>query len=152
MSRSRFRYPTAEITTRTTASARAAAKRSVPSRSPTQTIVAESAVQELLDALSDTDCRAILDATREEALTANEVSEAHDLPLSTTYRKLGLLTEAGLLEERTRIRQSGKHASEYTRSVDDVVISLGAQGETELRVSRGGSPGQTGSPASILGD
>jgi DNA-binding transcriptional ArsR family regulator len=117
-----------------------------------QTIVAESAVQQLLNALDDADCRAILDATDEEALTANEVSEAHDLPLSTTYRKLDLLTEAGLLEERTRIRQSGKHASEYTRAVDDVVISLGPRGETEVRVSRGKVPGGTGSPASILGD
>ncbi|MFC6942504.1 helix-turn-helix domain-containing protein [Salinirubellus sp. GCM10025818] len=117
-----------------------------------QTIVAESAVQQLLNALDDADCRAILDATDEEALTANEVSEAHDLPLSTTYRKLDLLTEAGLLEERTRIRQSGKHASEYTRLVDDVVISLGTRGETEVRVSRGKAPGRTGSPASILGD
>jgi DNA-binding transcriptional ArsR family regulator len=122
------------------------------SENDVQTIVAESAVQQLLSALDDADCRAILDATREEALTANEVSEAHDLPLSTTYRKLDLLTEAGLLEERTRIRQSGKHASEYIRLVDDVVISLGPRGETEVRVSREKSPGQTGSPASLLGD
>jgi len=117
-----------------------------------QTIVAESAVQQLLDTLGDADCRAILDATREEALTANEVSEAHDLPLSTTYRKLDLLTEAGLLEERTRISQSGKHASEYTRLVDDVVISLGPRGETEVRVSWVKTPGQTGSPVSMMGD
>lgn len=117
-----------------------------------QTIVAENAVQGILDALDDSDCRAILDATREEALTANEVSEAHDLPLSTTYRKLDLLTEAGLLEERTRIRQSGKHASEYTRSVDEVVISLGPRGETEMRVSREKSSEKTGSSVWIIGD
>lgn len=117
-----------------------------------QTIVAESAVQQLLNALDDADCRAILDATDEEALTANEVSEAHDLPLSTTYRKLDLLTEAGLLEERTRIRQSGKHASEYTRAVDDVVISLGPRGETEVRVSQRESPEQTVSSISMIGD
>jgi DNA-binding transcriptional ArsR family regulator len=132
--------------------ASATVRPSEESANDVQTIVAESAVQQLLDALDDADCRAILDATREEALTANEVSEAHDLPLSTTYRKLDLLTEAGLLEERTRIRQSGKHASEYARLVDDVVISLGPRGETEVRVSREKSPGHTGSPASILGD
>ncbi|MFC6987748.1 helix-turn-helix domain-containing protein [Haloplanus sp. GCM10025708] len=117
-----------------------------------QTIVAESTIQQLLDVLDDADCRAILDATREEALTANEVSEAHHLPLSTTYRKLDLLTEAGLLEERTRIRQSGKHASEYIRLVDDVVISLGRRGETEVRVSQHKSPGQTRSSVSLMGD
>lgn len=118
------------------------------STSDVQTIVAESAVQEILDILDDSDCRAILDATHKEALTANEVSETHDLPLSTTYRKLALLTEAGLLEERTRIRQSGKHASEYLRLVDDVVISLGPQGETEVQVTRE----KNGSPVSIMGD
>ena len=132
--------------------ASATARPSKESANDVQTIVAESAVQQLLDALDDADCRAILDATREEALTAKEVSEAHDLPLSTTYRKLDLLTEAGLLEERTRIRQSGKHASEYARLVDDVVISLGPRGETEVRVSQRESPEQTVSSISMIGD
>ncbi|MFW5956521.1 MAG: helix-turn-helix domain-containing protein [Halorhabdus sp.] len=109
-----------------------------------QTIVAESAVQKVLDALDDADCRGILDVTSEEALTASEISEVRDLPLSTTYRKLDLLTEAGLLGELTRIRQSGKHASEYTRLVHGVAISLGPRGETEVRLSRGENSGQTG--------
>ncbi|MEF8814949.1 MAG: winged helix-turn-helix domain-containing protein [Halovenus sp.] len=113
------------------------ARPSEQSSNDVQTIVAETAVQALLDALDDADCRAILDATREKALTASEISEIHDLPLSTTYRKLDLLTEAGLLEERTRIRRSGKHASEYIRLVDDVAISLGPRGETEVRLSQG---------------
>jgi DNA-binding transcriptional ArsR family regulator len=116
-----------------------------------QTIADERAVQQLLDALDDADCRAILDATREDALTANEVSEALDLPLSTTYRKLDILTEADLLDERLRVRQSGEHTNEYTRSVDDVVISLGSQGETEVRVSQRKSSEQTGSSTSVTG-
>nr|WP_049890619.1 helix-turn-helix domain-containing protein [Halogeometricum borinquense] len=95
----------------------------------------EDAVQDLLDAFNDAGCRAILDATSGEALSASEVSEACDLPLSTTYRKLDQLTDAGLLEERTRIRRSGKHASEYARLVEDMVISLDECGEMELRVS-----------------
>jgi DNA-binding transcriptional ArsR family regulator len=132
--------------------ASATARPSKESANDVQTIVAESAVQQLLDALDDADCRAILDATREEPLTAKEVSEAHDLPLSTTYRKLDILTEAGLLEERTRIRQSGKHANEYARLVDDVVISLGPRGETEVRVSQRKSPEQTVSSISMIGD
>jgi len=127
-------------------------RRSDQSSNEVQTIVAEKTIQKLLDALDDTDCRAILDATSEEALSASEISEAHDLPLSTTYRKLDRLTEAGLLEERTCIRRSGKHTSEYIRSVDDVVISLGPREEMEVQVLRGKSPEQTGSPVSILGD
>jgi response regulator of citrate/malate metabolism len=94
------------------------------------------AVQSVLDALDDADCRAILDATSEDALSANEVSDTCDLPLSTTYRKLELLTEAGLLEERTRLSTTGKHSSEYVRAVEDVVVSLGAAGEMGLEVTQ----------------
>lgn len=84
----------------------------------------ESGVGHFLDTLSDTDCRTILDVVSTDTLTASEVSEACDIPLSTTHRKLNILTGAGLLEERTRFGQSGHHASEYVRSVDEIVISL----------------------------
>lgn len=96
----------------------------------------ESEMQDVLDALDDADCRAILDATSETALSASEISETCDVPLSTTYRKLDILTDAGLLEERTRIRRSGKHPSEYARRVEEVVISVGTGREMELQVSR----------------
>jgi DNA-binding transcriptional ArsR family regulator len=122
------------------------------SENDVRTIVAESAVQQFLDALDDADCRAILDATDAKAKTASEIADAFDLPLSTTYRKLDLLTEAGLLEERTRIRRSGKHASEYTRSIDEVVISLDADRETEVRVSQRKRSERTGSSVSLVGD
>lgn len=106
-----------------------------PASNRVQRIDAEGRIQGLLDVLDDADCRAILDATSDDALSANEVSETCDLPLSTTYRKLDLLTDAGLLEERTRIRRSGKHASEYSRSVTEVLISIDPRGEMELQVS-----------------
>ncbi|MEF8786582.1 MAG: helix-turn-helix domain-containing protein [Haloarculaceae archaeon] len=99
-----------------------------------ETLVATSNVQPLLDALDDADCRAILDAASAEPLSAKEVSETCDLPLSTAYRKLELLTGAGLLEEQTRICQSGKHASEYTRLVKRVTISLDTNGKTTVQV------------------
>mgnify|MGYP002338714851 CR=1 FL=1 len=97
-------------------------------------IDAERSIEKLLNVLGDADCRAILDATSDEVLSANEVSETCDLPLSTTYRKLDLLTDSGLLEERTRIRQSGKHASEFYRAVEDVLVSLGTHGGISLHV------------------
>jgi len=93
-------------------------------------------IQHVLDALDDADCRAILEATSQDALSANEVSEACDLPLSTTYRKLELLTDAGLLEERTRLCTTGKHSSEYVRTVEDVIVSLGTSGEMGLEVTQ----------------
>jgi hypothetical protein len=48
---------------------------------------ADGAVDDLLAAIEDAGCRAILDATGDESLCARELSERCDLPLSTTYRK-----------------------------------------------------------------
>ena len=79
----------------------------------------------VLTALEDPDCRALLEATTDEALTAGELTDRCDIARSTTYRKVEQLTEAGLLEERVRISAEGKHASEYRRTFDDVTISIG---------------------------
>lgn len=92
-----------------------------------QIVDADHEVQALLDALDDPACRAILVETGDASLSASELSAACDLPLSTTYRKLDALTDAELLEERTRIQRSGKHASEYSRRVEDVVVSVGEE-------------------------
>jgi DNA-binding transcriptional ArsR family regulator len=67
-------------------------------------------LQTLLDALDDADASAIIRAI-EESATANEVSERCDIRLSTTYRKLDVLTEAGLLVEGTEIRSDGHHTT-----------------------------------------
>lgn len=91
-------------------------------------------MQHLLDALEDGDCRTILEAA-DDFLSANELSERCDIPLSTTYRKVEALTEAGLLEEGTRVCRSGKHTSEYRRRVDNVVVSMRSTG-FDLRVTR----------------
>ncbi|MEF8818797.1 MAG: helix-turn-helix domain-containing protein [Haloferacaceae archaeon] len=102
--------------------------------SGTRSIEEGRTVQCVLDVLHDADCRAILRATGETALSANEVAEACDLAQSTAYRKLDMLTDAGLVEERTRLRRSGKHASEYVRAVEDVAVSFDADG-VQLRLS-----------------
>ncbi|WP_435066948.1 helix-turn-helix domain-containing protein [Haloplanus sp. C73] len=91
-------------------------------------------VQAILHALQDDDCRAVLDATGERSLSASELAEQCDLPLSTAYRKLETLTDAGLLTEQTRLSPEGKHASEYARAVDEVVVD--ADAGFELTVSR----------------
>ncbi|MFB6130909.1 MAG: helix-turn-helix domain-containing protein [Salinigranum sp.] len=93
---------------------------------------AEDDVEALFDALV---CRAIIEAIDDAPLTTNELSTACDLPLSTTYRKLDKLTEAGLLEEATRIRRSGKHVSEYSRNFEDLTVSIDADGNLELAVA-----------------
>ncbi len=80
-------------------------------------------LQEVLDALDDPACRDIVTAL-DEPMTADEVSEAADVPLSTTYRKLDLLTAASLLEESMQIRADGQHASQYSVAFEEVVIAL----------------------------
>jgi len=92
-------------------------------------------LQEVLDALDDPDCRAIVEVL-DEPMTADRISEAADVPLSTTYRKLDLLTEASLLEEGVEIRPDGQHASRYSIAFEEVVIALSEQREFEVDITR----------------
>lgn len=95
-----------------------------------------------LAALNDEGCRCILVAAEREPRTARELSESCDLPMSTAYRKLELLTTASLLEERLRIRPDGNHVSEYASRSLSVRLGLSADG---VEVSLG-SPGDAGQP------
>jgi DNA-binding transcriptional ArsR family regulator len=92
-------------------------------------------LQAVLDALDDSDCRAIVSAL-DEPMTADRVSEAADVPLSTTYRKLDLLTEASLLEEGIEIREDGQHATRYAVDFEAVVIALTESREFDVEINR----------------
>lgn len=94
----------------------------------TPTVDSETA----LTALNDPDCRELLEAATDEPRTAAELIEASSIPRSTAYRKIDLLTEAGLFEEGIRIRTDGKHASEYRRAVDEITVSLSADDGVEI--------------------
>jgi len=86
----------------------------------------------VLDALGDEGARRLLVAI-DEPKTASELSEECDIPLSTTYRKLDRLTEAGLVEESTEIRRDGQHTTRYRRGVTSVTVSAnGAALDVEL--------------------
>jgi DNA-binding transcriptional ArsR family regulator len=92
-------------------------------------------LEAVLAALDDEECRAIV-GELDEPMTASEISEACDIPLSTTYRKLELLTEASLLYEGVEVRSDGQHASQYAVNFADVVISLDEGREFEVEVTR----------------
>jgi DNA-binding transcriptional ArsR family regulator len=92
-------------------------------------------LQTLLDALDDADASAIIRAI-EESATANEVSERCDIPLSTTYRKLDVLTEAGLLVEGTEIRSDGHHTTTYTVAFEEVRIAPTGSWEFVVEIAR----------------
>jgi DNA-binding transcriptional ArsR family regulator len=91
-------------------------------------------LQDVLDALDDPDCRAIVSAL-DEPMTASEISDASDIPLSTTYRKIERLTDASLLQEGTEIRPDGQHASIYEVNFEEVVIALTEHREFEAEIA-----------------
>ena len=85
----------------------------------------------VIAALDDADCREIIEIL-EAPKTVPEIAEAADLPLSTTYRKLDRLTEAGLASETVGVRQGRHHKSRYVANFDRIGISLDE--EREFRV------------------
>ncbi|MFC7071814.1 helix-turn-helix domain-containing protein [Halovenus rubra] len=91
-------------------------------------------LESILEALHDEDCRKIV-AVLTEPMTADEIAEATDIPLSTTYRKVDKLTDASLIEEGVEIRSDGQHASQYVVSFEEVAIVLSEDNEFEVAVS-----------------
>ncbi|UIP01410.1 helix-turn-helix domain-containing protein (plasmid) [Halobaculum sp. CBA1158] len=92
-------------------------------------------LQPVLDALDDPDCRTIIEHL-DEPLTAGEVSEECDIPMSTTYRKLDLLSEAQLLAESVEVRQDGHHATRYRPDFEEVIIALAEDRTLDVSVER----------------
>lgn len=79
--------------------------------------------QVVLDALHDQDCRTIV-RHLEGPMTAQELAAATEIPKSTAYRKLDMLTEATILDERTEIRSDGHHTTRYVVDVEEVCFPL----------------------------
>ena len=92
-------------------------------------------LQEVLDALEDPDCREIV-RRLEEPMTASELSDECDIPLSTIYRKLDAMSEATLLEELTEVRSDGHHTTRYEVAFEEVRIPLEEDQSLGIEVSR----------------
>jgi predicted transcriptional regulator len=94
-----------------------------------------SEVQNVLDALDDPACRAIL---REiiDPMTANELLDECDIPKSTLYRKLELLSSASLVREQEIINPEGGRVTYYERSFEDVTISMDDTGAFSVSIDR----------------
>jgi predicted transcriptional regulator len=80
-------------------------------------------LETVLEALHDDDCRTIVTQLT-EPMTADTIAERTEIPLSTTYRKIDTLTDAGLVAEGVEIRSDGQHASQYMVVFDEVSIEL----------------------------
>jgi DNA-binding transcriptional ArsR family regulator len=95
----------------------------------------EPELSAVLTALDDEDCRAILLAA-DEPRSTQELAERAGVPQSTTYRKVDLLREAHLVEERTEIRADGKHTNTYRTDFEAVRILLDGFERFEVEIER----------------
>lgn len=95
----------------------------------------EPEVETVLEALCDEDCRMII-RHLERPMTASDVSETCDIPLSTTYRKLDTMVNATLLEELTEIRTDGRHTTRYRPGFEEVLIAIEDDRTLDMSVSR----------------
>lgn len=123
-----------------------------PTNRPSWPVEDDVDPQAVLSALDDDGCRAILEATTDEALTATELAEQCEIPTSTAYRKVEKLTDADLVEERVRINTSGKHATEYRKSFHDVVVSVGDTGGVEIELTEPDAGVDSESVSAVAGD
>lgn len=94
----------------------------------------------VLTALHDEDCRQLLEATFDDALTARELGERCDIPTSTVYRKLELLDTLGLLEASMRICENGDHAKEYAQTLEEITICIDDREGLNVEMSTVSSP------------
>lgn len=92
-------------------------------------------LQVVLDALDDPGCREIVRAL-DRPMSAKEVSEACDIPMTTTYRKLELLESASLVEEQTEIRPDGHHTKRYETDFEVLQVALNERREFDVSVTR----------------
>lgn len=67
----------------------------------------------VLSQLNDDVNRCFLNLMSRKWRTAQELTDICETPLSTTYRKLNALVDAGFLEQRIRVNDTGKHPEEY---------------------------------------
>jgi predicted transcriptional regulator len=93
-------------------------------------VTADQQTEEILALLDDEYARAILRQTVDEAKSAKELSDACGISLSTVYRRAERLVDVGLLAERRIATQEGTHYSMYEAQLDELTVSLTAEGVT----------------------
>lgn len=81
-------------------------------------------VERLLEALGGKYAARIL-AAAEHPMSAQEISQAVDVPIATCYRRIEELEEADLLAcEGGKTSDRGRHTNVYRRTIDGVELDL----------------------------
>lgn len=78
--------------------------------------------------LDDEYAREILVATKNERLSARELSEACDMSQPTVSRRVNRLVEQGFLREHTHVDPSGHHYREYEARLERIEVLLESEG------------------------
>lgn len=105
-----------------------------------------SASEDVLTAIADPDCQTILAASAERPLSVSDVVDQCDIPTATAYRKVDMLVESGLLDERIQIRPYGRNEHQYSLQVEAIHVNLAEGGvpEATIRLADGGGAAGTG--------
>ena len=91
--------------------------------------------EDVLCALADPTCRAVLGAISDRAMTATEVAEATDVPLSTVYRKLDWLVDTPLVAATHRLKRGGRPPREHRVDFDQIRVRMTDRTDGTLDVS-----------------
>lgn len=78
----------------------------------------------VLNTVSDTERRKIINSIRDDFKTANQISEETGLPRSTVYRKIRELEENKLLILSGKIGIHGKRESTYKSKIRKVIMTF----------------------------
>lgn len=100
----------------------------------------EPTASEAFDVLGDESARQVfsyLDRPR----SAQEVAEESEVPLSTVYRALDRLSDAGLADRQIVIREDGNRVFRFVRETDALRVEAGG-GELSVSLAQ---PGPTAS-------
>lgn len=87
-------------------------------------MIDEADADEILALLDDQYAQLILQQTRNNAMSAKEISNTCDISISTVYRRTERLIECGLLAEQRVARSDGNHYSLYEARLDELTVSL----------------------------
>lgn len=98
-------------------------------------------VAAVFESLDDRYCRQVLEAISTEPMTGPELAEACDIPTSTVYRKLDVLADSPLVEQRIRFDTDSKPATEYRCRFDVLRVGFDDGGlSVELSPADAGAP------------
>lgn len=88
--------------------------------------------EDVLHALGKTYSAEILEATAAE-MSAQELSDALDVPIATCYRRINELDDAGLISLSDRpLSNDGKRVGVYRRTIDEIRVDFERDLSVEL--------------------